>query len=129
MKINKENKLLIACCVLAIALFIASLISISVYDTYSKGVSQSDVTVYVDGVELSRVEALIGSSHEVEIDAKDGVECFIHLDAQYGYVSDNKTIHIKDGQTSFTRIPLRVTLMKNNYAVSEYTYYLTVGSM
>ncbi|MBD5100817.1 MAG: hypothetical protein HDT29_06115 [Clostridiales bacterium] len=63
------------------------------------------------------------------IDAKDGIDYYIHLDAQYGYVVDNKTVVLNGEQTSSTRIPLRVTLIKENYSVSEYVYYLTLWSI
>ena len=130
MKNSKKNTVLIICCVLAIALFLASLISICVFETRAKGVPQSDITVYVDGVEFSQLgEVPRLSSYEVTIDAKDGIDYYIHLDAQYGYVVDNKTVVLNSEQTSSTRIPLRVTLIKENYSVREYVYYLMLGSI
>ncbi|MDE7079565.1 MAG: hypothetical protein K2O95_05565 [Clostridia bacterium] len=124
----EKNKIQIACCVLAVALFLASLISICVYNTYSKGVPQSDATIYIDGVEFNRtLEVQSACSYEVKVDAKDGVDYYLHIDAVYGAVKDNNTIKINGGLSSLTRIPLRVILIKDNYAVREYVYYLTVG--
>lgn len=128
MKNNRSDKIAIICCALAFVILLASVTVLCVYNRYAMGVSQSEITLYVDGVQFNgRAEVERNSTYEVEIRAEKGVEYYIHVDSQYGYVEDNKFIHISGELDALTAIPVSVTLIKKNYSASTYIYNFIVG--
>ena len=124
---KKNNIVFIVICALTVAIILAGVISLCVYDGYAKGVSRNDIEVYFDGnLYEGKVEVEANSTHEVTIKAKKGIDYYICVDSAYGYVEDNKILHVNDGLKGVTSIPVRVMLVKQNYAVTEYDYYLLV---
>ena len=123
-----KNKISILCWIIAVVILLISIITLCVFDDYSKGLAQSKITLYVDGTEYNRTaEIENNTSYEIKVDSQKGVNYYIHVDAQYGCIDNNSVLKINDNLASLTRIPLRVTLIKDNYAVSEYVYYFIIG--
>lgn len=126
----KKNILIYAFAIVAVLFTLSSIISLCVYQVYANGISYDDVELTVDGKDCQwRWQYAEASTiHEIEFKAKDGIDCYLSVDAEYGYISDNKTLHISQVLESGTRLYITVTAIKKGYALTHFRYLFVINS-